>query len=107
MPDTTPSDLAVAFRSFARRLREIMNQAEGDTTAARSHVAALETTVNGAAAELNVAPGADLAETGQAIARRIEETPADKWDENMLDALRAAALAAGGHLRQVERAVGG
>jgi hypothetical protein len=107
MAATTPADLAVAFRSFARRLHEVMSGAEGDPSAAQPHVAALETTVNDAAAAVGVPPGSDLAATGQAIARRIEETPANKGDEETLDALRAAALAAGGHLRQAERAVGG
>jgi hypothetical protein len=106
MADTTPSDLAVAFRSFARRLQDILSAADGDPAAARPHVDALTATVNGAAAELGVSPGADLAATGQAIAARIAATPSDKWDDQTLDALRASALAAGNHLRQIEKAVG-
>ncbi len=106
MAGSSPSDLAVAFRSFARRLHDIMNEPDGDPAAAQPHIDALNATVNDAAAKLGVAAGGDLAATGQAIARRIDETPADKWDEPALDALRAAALAAGNHLRQIEKAVG-
>jgi hypothetical protein len=105
MADTTPSDLAVAFRSFARRLQDILSEASGDPAAARPHIDALTATVNDAAAQLGVSPGADLAATGQAVAARIAATPADKWDERILDAVRASALAAGGHLRQIEKAV--
>jgi hypothetical protein len=105
MADTSPSDLAVAFRSFARRLNDILSEATGNPGAAQAHIGALTATVNDAAAQLGVSPGADLAATGQAIAARISDTPADKWDDRTLDALRAAALAAGNHLRQVEKAV--
>jgi hypothetical protein len=105
MADTSPSDLAVAFRSFARRLHDILSEATGNPGAAQPHIDALTTTVNGAAAQLGVSPAADLAATGQAIAARIADTPADKWDDHTLDALRSAALAAGSHLRQIEKAV--
>jgi hypothetical protein len=105
MADTTPSDLAVAFRSFARRLQDILREAAGDPAAAQSHIDALNATVNDAAAKLGVSPGADLAGTGQAIAARIADVPPDKWDGPTLDALRASALAAGNHLRQIEKAL--
>jgi hypothetical protein len=105
MAATAPSDLAVAFRSFARRLHDTLSDAKGDPAAGKPHIDALTATVNRAATELGVSPGVDLAATGQAIARRIEEIPADKWDDHILDALRAGALAAGDHLRQIEKAV--
>jgi hypothetical protein len=107
MAASAPSDLAVAFRSFARRLREIMDEADGDPAAARPHIDALTASVNDAATQLGVGAGGDLAATGQAIATRIEATPADKWDESTLDALRSVALAAGNHLRQIENAMRG
>ncbi|MDQ1422831.1 MAG: hypothetical protein QOD72_329 [Acidimicrobiaceae bacterium] len=106
MADTSPADLAVAFRSFARRLRDILSEADGDPAAAHAYIDALTTTVNDAAAQLGVGAGADLAATGQAIAHRIEETPSDKWDDHALSSLRASALAAGNHLRQIEMAMG-
>jgi hypothetical protein len=105
MAATAPSDLAVAFRSFARRLHDILSEAEHGAAAAQPDIAALTATVNQAATRLGASPGADLATTGEAIARRIESTPADEWDDATLDALRADALAAGNHLRQIERAV--
>jgi hypothetical protein len=105
MADTTPSDLAVAFRSFARRLQDILSEATGNTAAASPHIDALTATVNEAAGQLGITPGADLATTGQAIAARIADKPPDKWDDRTLDALRASALAAGNHLRQIEKAV--
>ena len=105
MAATAPSDLAVAFRSFARRLADALRDATGDTSAARSYVDALTAVMNDAAAHLHVSPGADLAATGQEIARRIDDTPADEWDAGSLDVLRAAALAAGSQLRQIEHAV--
>jgi hypothetical protein len=107
MAGSAPSDLAVAFRSFARRLHDIVTEAEGDPAAAQSHIDALTATVNEAASSLGVSPGADLAATGQAIAASIEATRADKWDDRTLDALRANALAAGNHLRQIETAMRG
>lgn len=102
---TSPSDLAVAFRSFARRLREALADAEGDQSAARPHIDALVERIDAAAATLHVEPSADLAATGEAIARRIEATPADEWDVATLDALRADALAAGDYLRQVTKSL--
>jgi hypothetical protein len=104
MADTSPADLAVAFRSFARRLRDILSEAD-DPAPAQPYIDALTATVSGAAARLGVDAGADLAATGQAIARRVDETPADKWDDRILEGLRADALAAGKDLRQIESAV--
>jgi hypothetical protein len=82
-----------------------MSEAEHDTAAAQPYIDALTATVNQAATRLRVSPGGDLAATGEAIAHRIELTPADEWDDATLDALRADALAAGEQLRQIEKAV--
>jgi hypothetical protein len=106
MAQTAPADLAVAFRSFARRLHDALRDAD-DTAPAQPFVAALTATVDAAATHLHVEPGADLAATGSAIAQRIEATPADDWDAATLDALRSAALTAGSQLRQIEQAVAG
>jgi shikimate kinase len=94
MPKSSPADLAVTFRSIARRLRE----ARGEAPA--SAVAPLEAQVDGhvrAAAGL-VHSSADA----ESVAAAILERPADDWDEADLDALRANALEIGKVLRAVE-----
>jgi len=93
MSSSSPSDLAVTFRSIPRRLRE----ARGD---APQHVTAAVT------AELDeqIAIAARLvqADTDAAsIADAIEAVPADAWNESTLISLRSAALDIGRLLRAV------
>jgi hypothetical protein len=93
MSASTPADLAVTFRSLARRQQEAIGDA--DPAALRGLVAELDGHVAAAGAALGV--GGDAA----AIASAIESRPADGWDEATLEALRTEALAAGGALRRL------
>ena len=93
MSSSSPSDLAVTFRSIPRRLRE----ARGD---APQHVTAPIT------AELDeqIAIAARLVQAdtdAAAIADAIEAVPADAWNESTLISLRSAALDIGRLLRAV------
>jgi hypothetical protein len=105
MSRTSPGDLAVAFRSLDRRLREAL-RGEGEA-AASEPVRELRAVVASAASELGVAAHGDLADTGEAIASAIEHIPADAWDIARLDRLRALALEAGRLLRVVAAATEG
>jgi hypothetical protein len=93
MSSSSPSDLAVTFRSVTRRLRE----ATGDAPPGA---------VTGITSELSeqIASAAKLmhsaAEPG-AIADAIEAVPADAWDEATLGSLRSAALDIGRLLRAI------
>ncbi|MEP7202196.1 MAG: hypothetical protein ABI894_06275 [Ilumatobacteraceae bacterium] len=93
MSSSSPSDLAVTFRSIPRRLREAL----GDAPAAA---------IAGIGSELNeqIAIAAKLLHTAPdaaAIADAIEAVPADAWDEQTLGALRSAALDIGRLLRAI------
>ena len=93
MSATTPADLAVTFRSLARRQREAIGDA--DPGALGGLVAEVDGHVAAAGAALGV--GADPG----AIADAIDAEPADRWDEATLATLRAEALAAGAALRRL------
>ncbi len=102
MSETAPSDLADAFRSFPRRLREALDATRDDPTAhatAQRHAAAVERHVADAAGALGVAAGADPAATAAALADTSGSIHADRWDDAQLAALRQHALAIGGELR--------
>jgi hypothetical protein len=91
MASSAPSDLAVAFRSIPRRLREARGDASTDVTEGISH-------------ELDeqLATAASLLHTSanpEAIADAIESVPADAWELDTLNSLRAAALDIGRLLR--------
>lgn len=97
MTGSSPVDLAVAFRSFARRASEVRASAKGAPerlAVAERELAALTSIVAGAAQRLGVT--AD----GAAIAKRIEATSPSQWDDATLEALRSAALEAGTALRR-------
>ena len=96
MKGSSPADLAIAFRSLARRLREATgdapkSQVTGLVTELRSHVDA-------AAAVLGTPATAD-AVADAILARRV-----DDWDEPTLDELRQPALDAGAVLRRIAAA---
>jgi hypothetical protein len=77
--------LAVAFRSFPRRLREALALAEGDparTRAAKDRAAELDRIVQDAAATVGASAGADLAAGTEAVAKRIQSIEPDEWDES-------------------------
>jgi hypothetical protein len=99
--------LAVAFRSFPRRLREALALAEGDpvrTRAAKDRAAELDRIVQDAAATVGASAGADLATGTEAVAQRIQSIEPDEWDESRLERLRQLALDGGRILREVEAA---
>jgi hypothetical protein len=98
MSGSTPADLAVAFRSFGRRLREAIGDSPADP---QGPAGELQRLVDRVAASLH-APGSDVASEGAAIARAIESRPADQWTNDELTQLRADALEAGRLLRLVE-----
>ena len=102
MSETAPSDLAVAFRGFPRRLREALDATRDDASAhatAQRHAATVEQHVAEAAGALGVTAGADVGTTAAALADRIASIHADRWDDGQLAALRQHALAIGSELR--------
>lgn len=101
MSDSTPADLAVAFRSFERRLAEAEGNADdarqvATIRQARRHV---DAGLQQAAALLGVAASADL------IARKIDKTPVDKWTGDLLGRLRSIVSDVSGQVRDAERAI--
>jgi hypothetical protein len=104
---SSPSDLAVAFRSFPRRLREALALAEGDaerTRAAETEAGELSRVVREAAGTVGAEAPSDLAAAAEAVAARIGAIDPDEWDEAQLERLRELALDGGRVLRQVESA---
>jgi hypothetical protein len=100
MAGSSPSDLAVTFRSVDRRLREAL-EGEPPNDDAAGPVAELDRLVTTVAQDIGAAGGGSLHERGDAIAAAIERVPADHWDQAQLERLRAAALDAGRLLRQI------
>jgi hypothetical protein len=91
MSDASPQDLAVSFRSIARRRRE----AVGDGPPDSPMLDEVDRLV--AEAARLVGTTADPAFVADAIAA----VPADQWDPSVLASLRAAATDIGRHLRDV------
>ena len=93
MSSSSPSDLAVTFRSVPRRLRE----AVGDTPAGdvASITAELDEQIDIAARLMHSA--SDPA----AIADAVDALPADSWDDDTLNSLRSTALDIGRLLRAI------
>ena len=97
MSSSSPSDLAIAFRSLPRRIREAQGDAPPPSTAAP--VAAMQQLLADAARLLRVPADAT------AIADAIVAVPADEWDDSVLQRLREIALEAGGTVRRIEALV--
>jgi len=93
MSAASPDDLAIAFRSVARRLKEAQADAPGDVTA--SPTAELHGLVEQAGRLMGTSadPGA--------VADAIASLPADQWDDGTLDRLRTIALDIGRLLRHI------
>jgi hypothetical protein len=91
---TSPSDLAITFRSVPRRLRE----ATGDGDAGGPHGEAVATHLATAARLLGTTAEAN------AIADAIDARPADQWDDALLDGLREVGLSIGSALRAMAAA---
>lgn len=104
MTGSSPQDVAVAFRSFPRRLTGLL--ADADDASKRSQAGALvsqlEGVVRGAADRMRVPSGGDAGAVASAVADAIESRPADAWSEDDLEAVRSAALEGGRLLRQIE-----
>jgi hypothetical protein len=98
MTSSSPDDLAIAFRSVNRRLRE----ASGDTSPEVTAAAHAELR-----AQLEQA-GRLLGTTGDptAIADAITATKPDRWDNAVLDELRNIALETGRLLRHIATLAG-
>lgn len=101
MTESSPADLAVAFRSFARRRREAVGDA--DPVAAADLVADLDVELDAhivaAAVLLDTSPRADD------VAEELEQRPAGDWEESTLAELRRHAFAAAAVLRKIEQRV--
>lgn len=94
MSGSSPSDLAIAFRSLRRRVAAAGDDVEpGAVTRATREV---DAAVRRAATVIGAAPEAE------AVASAIESRHADEWTESSLDLLRAAALEAGAVIRRLE-----
>ncbi len=96
MSGSTPADLAITFRSLARRTSEAIGDAE--PSAVSGLVAELQRHVDAAAA--TVGSAAD----GAAVAAAIEQRRAEDWDDVTLEELRRQALDAGAVLRRIATA---
>jgi hypothetical protein len=109
----SPGDLAVAFRSFGRRLDDALSPtkddpslAEAGSPSARQLTKELVGVMAAAAQEVRgVNPTDDVRATGAAIADAIAAIPADAWEDGPLDRLRALALEGGRLLRGIDAAV--
>jgi hypothetical protein len=93
---STPADLAVAFRSLGRRLREAIG--DGSESQVVGLMSDLRRHVETAAGLLGTSADAD------AVADAILARRADDWDEQTLDQLRQHALGAGDVLRRIAAA---
>jgi hypothetical protein len=93
MSGASPDDLAIAFRSVARRLKEA--QADAPATVTAGPTAELHGLVE-EAGRLMSAP-ADPA----AVADAVAALPADQWDNTILNRLRVIALDIGRLLRHI------
>jgi hypothetical protein len=93
---SSPADLAVAFRSLNRRLRESIG--DGSEAAVAGPVGELRSHVEAAASLLGTAPDAG------AVADAITARRPDDWDQSTLDELRRHALEAGSVLRRIAAA---
>jgi len=106
MSGSSPADLAVAFRSFGRRLDQALAEAKDDpdrAAAARALVPQLEQVLAEASRASGIEAG-DVSATGAAIADHIESIHADQWDDATLNRLRDQATRAGKALRDIEAA---
>ncbi len=99
MSESSPSDLAVAFRSLDRRLREALAPVDGDLSVAGGMIGELEQVVSAAARVAGTSTA-----TASAVADELDSRPQDQWDEGDLRALRQHALDAGRLLRAIAAA---
>jgi hypothetical protein len=103
---SSPADLAVAFRSFPRRIHEAVALAKTADDRARAAMAEREVTriVSDAAAVMHTTATGHLSDVAAAVADRIKAEKTEHWDDARLDALRSLATAAGRAMRGTEPA---
>ena len=102
MTGSTPSDLAVTFRSVDRRLREALDGTPRPIPRSPAWSRELRAAVASAASTMGVPGGGDdLAATANAVAGRIDRVAIDEWDDAHLESLRASALEVGRVLRAI------
>jgi hypothetical protein len=100
--ESSPADLAVAFRSFPRRLSEALGSLAPDVRArAASHTDAVAHELSAAATALGVPAPGDPSAIAGALADKIDAVRPDGWDDATLAALRRHALAIGASLRSI------
>lgn len=93
MSESTPADLANAFRSFARREAEARRSATGASVSSLS--SRLSDAVQQAAALVGASGGAD------AVAAAIDARDPQDWDDETLTSLRSLARDAGSTLQSM------
>lgn len=96
MSGSSPADLAVAFRSVPRRIRQALEPVAGDTSVASEELAALDVVLQRAAGVLGTPP------EPAAMAEELEDRPADAWTGDQLRQLQELALRIGPLLRTVQ-----
>ena len=87
MSESSPEDLAVAFRSFARRRREAIGDADPSVVADLG--SQFDQHLSGAAAALGVPADPE------AIAAELERRRSEDWDDQTLTTVRQHATEAG------------
>ncbi len=94
MSNSSPDDLAVAFRSFTRRLHEAQGEAPAETTASATAECRSQLEAAGRLLGTSAEP--------ESIADAIAARHADDWDDVTLEGLRSIALDLGRLVRHVE-----
>lgn len=96
--DTSPKDLAVAFRALPRRRKEALGDVHRGHPGVVAHVERLDGLVARAAAVVKQPPDHD------AVADELASRPASSWNEHELSILREVGLAMGATLRELAAA---
>ncbi len=107
MTGSSPQDVAVAFRSFPRRLTSILAGAEDDAhrTSAGPLVQQLDDAIRGAARAIGAPSTGDLPGVAAGLADAVDNKPAKEWTDELLAEVRDAALEGGRLLRLIENKV--
>ena len=107
MTGSSPQDVAVAFRSFPRRLTSILAGAEDDAhrTSAGPLVQQLDGVIRGAARAIGAPSTGDLPGVAAGLADAVDNKPAKEWTDELLAEVRDAALEGGRLLRLIENKV--
>lgn len=95
MTQSTPSDLAIAFRSLPRRLREA-SAGDVDQVDIGTATATVEDAINAAASLMN------CESTANDVASLIERRPLVEWTAAQLSQLQSYASASGAAIRELQ-----